>query len=63
MIVDTNVLVAAFHKSEPNHDDARYFLDEFDYQWLVRAAVVIETWGFIVGSQRLHGELRISGLA
>ncbi len=49
-IIDTNVLVAAFNKKQDHHDDAKLVLDESGYQWLVPAAVVVETWGMLVGS-------------
>jgi hypothetical protein len=52
MIVDTNVLVTAFHKDDPQYGYARYFLDEEPYQWLIAAAVVVETWGYLVGSRK-----------
>jgi predicted nucleic acid-binding protein len=52
VLLDTNVLVAAFWDRDPEHNSARYFIDEFPHQWLVPAAVVVETWGLIVGSKK-----------
>jgi predicted nucleic acid-binding protein len=52
MLVDTNVLVHAFDKSESKHEDARYFLDEWDAEWLIPVGVVVETWGMLVGKNR-----------
>lgn len=52
LILDTNVLVQAFDPDEEHHEDARYFLDEYPYQWLVSVAVVVETWGFLVGKNK-----------
>ncbi len=52
MLLDTNVLVAAFDKDDPDHIDAGTFVREFDYQWLVPIAVVVESWGMLVGSRK-----------
>jgi predicted nucleic acid-binding protein len=49
MLLDTNVLVSAFYSKDPKHEDTKYFLEEADYQWLIPAVVVIETWGLLVG--------------
>jgi predicted nucleic acid-binding protein len=51
ILIDTNVLIAAFLPDEPRHAEARYFLDEFQHQWLIPTAVVVETWGWIVGKR------------
>ena len=50
--LDTNVLVKAFLPSEDQHNEARYFIDEFDHQWFIPVAVIVETWGFLVGKSK-----------
>lgn len=52
VILDTNVLVAAFCPQDQNHEDARYFIDEWAGPFVVPIAVLIEAWGMIVGSQK-----------
>ena len=52
VILDTNVLVAAFCPRDQHHEDARFFIDECTAPLLVPIAVLIETWGMIVGSYR-----------
>jgi predicted nucleic acid-binding protein len=52
VIVDTNVLVAAFCPDDQNHEDARRFVDEWPELFVVPIAVLIETWGMIVGSRK-----------
>jgi predicted nucleic acid-binding protein len=51
MIVDTNVLVAAFLVDDQNHSDARTFLFELADQVIIPSAVLVETWGMLVGSK------------
>lgn len=50
-MLDTNVLVSAFSKDDRHHESARYFLDEFEGQFIIPVAVLIETWGMLVGSR------------
>lgn len=52
VILDTNVLVAAFYPRDKYHEDAKYFIDECSDPLAVPIAVLIETWGMIVGSRR-----------
>ena len=52
MIVDTNVLVAAFLTNDENHNDAYTFLFELADQVIIPSAVLVETWGMLVGSKR-----------
>lgn len=52
MLLDTNVLVGAFDPSDRYHDDANCFIMEYPYQWLVPIAVIIETWGILVGRSK-----------
>lgn len=55
VIVDTNVLVAAFIEStEGRHETARAFLQLWGEQGLtlVPVPVLVETWGMIVGSRK-----------
>ena len=54
LLLDTNVLVAAFNPSEDdgNKDNAKYILDEHEQQLLVPTVVVVEAWGFLVGRSR-----------
>jgi predicted nucleic acid-binding protein len=49
IITDSNVLIAAFWNQDPNRLETLYFLDEYEYQWIIPIGVVVETWGFIVG--------------
>jgi predicted nucleic acid-binding protein len=50
MMLDTNVLVHGFRKRERYHRQARYFLDEYEKQFVIPVAVVVEAWGMLVGS-------------
>lgn len=52
LLVDTNVFVKAFNPSEEQHEYARFFLEETEYQLLIPVAVVIETWGMLVGARQ-----------
>jgi predicted nucleic acid-binding protein len=52
VILDTNVLVAAFYPKDKYHEDAKYFIDEWWEPLVVPIAVLIETWGMIVGSRK-----------
>ena len=49
VITDSNLLIEAFLSNAPKQVEARYFLDEFEHQWLIPIGVIVETWGFIVG--------------
>lgn len=57
MLVDTNVLVAAFLPGEDadRHYYATYILEENGRPLLVPMAVVVEALGFIIGSRRNFG--------
>lgn len=52
ILVDTNVLYAAFGKKDRRKDDAMVFLDEWNGDLLIPVSVVVETWGLLVGSDR-----------
>lgn len=52
VLLDTNVLVGAFDPEDSNHEEARFFIDESQYQLLVPLAVIVEAWGFLVGSRK-----------
>jgi predicted nucleic acid-binding protein len=52
VITDSNLLIDAFWKEAPNHEASKYFLDEFEHQWIIPIGVVVETWGFIVGKNK-----------
>jgi hypothetical protein len=52
MILDTNVLVAAFCPRDQHHEDARWFIDEWPEPFLVPITVLVETWNMIVGSYK-----------
>ena len=54
LLIDTNVLVAAFYSREElgRQEQAKYVLDEFDRPLLVPTVVVVEAWGMLVGSRR-----------
>ena len=63
-LVDTGVLVAAFYPGDGRHDDANTFLNELhQYALYVPIAVVIETWGILVGGQRKYREGGINLMA
>jgi predicted nucleic acid-binding protein len=51
MMLDTNVLVSAFSKEDRYHEPARRFIDESKRQLIIPVAVLIETWGMLVGSR------------
>ena len=48
VILDTNVLYAAFSDTDQRHEEARIYLDD-PIQLIVPMPVVIETWGLLVG--------------
>lgn len=50
VILDTNVLVAAFWPRDQYHEDARYFIDEWAAPFFVPLAVLVESWNMLVGS-------------
>jgi len=52
LLLDTNVLFAAFypHDDASRHEYAKYLIEEDDTPLLVSTAVVVETWGLLVGS-------------
>jgi predicted nucleic acid-binding protein len=52
ILVDTNVLYAAFGKKDRRKGDAKAFLDDWDGDLLIPVSVVVETWGMLVGSDR-----------
>lgn len=52
ILVDTNILVKAFLKGEQDQEYIYYFLEEYEHQLLIPAAVVVEAWGFIVGARK-----------
>jgi predicted nucleic acid-binding protein len=53
VFLDTNVLVAAFHPNDQRHDYANAFLEMMvEEQLIVPMAVIIETWGMLVGSRK-----------
>lgn len=57
MLIDTNVLIAAFCPDEdPGRQElAQYMLHQQDERpLLVPSAVVVEAWGLLVGSRRHH---------
>lgn len=49
VITDSNLLIEAFLYGAPRQAEARYFLDEFEHQWVIPIGVIVETWGFLVG--------------
>jgi predicted nucleic acid-binding protein len=51
LILDTNVLYAAFSPKDQRHEDATTFL-EIGEQYIVPVSVLIETWGLIVGRDK-----------
>lgn len=51
VVLDTNVLVAAFCADDQYHDDADNFVNDWEETLLVPVAVLIEAWGVIVGSK------------
>jgi predicted nucleic acid-binding protein len=51
-LVDTNVIVAGFLEEDQNHTDARYYLDELVEQIIIPSAVLVESWGMLVGSRK-----------
>ncbi|HEX8396347.1 MAG TPA: hypothetical protein VF644_02805 [Pyrinomonadaceae bacterium] len=52
ILIDTNVLYAAFGKKDRRKDDAKTFLDIWNGDLLIPISVVVETWGLLVGSDR-----------
>ena len=52
LLVDTNVLVAAFLPADDRHTDAHTFIMDADYQLIIPVAVIVETWGFLCGSRK-----------
>lgn len=57
VLIDTNVLVAAFWPDDPLYEDTRTFLFEVvEGQLIVPMSVVVETWGMLVGSNKCWDE-------
>lgn len=56
VLLDTNVLCAAFDPGDDRHDDAEEFLEVWEYPFIVSMGVVIEAWGLLVGSRKLWQE-------
>ncbi len=54
LLLDTNVLVAAFYSREDagRQEYAKYVLDDLDRPLLVPTVVVVEAWGMLVGSRK-----------
>lgn len=51
VMLDTNVVYAAFSKTDSRHDDCVAYL-ELEEQYLLPLPVIIETWGLLVGRDR-----------
>jgi predicted nucleic acid-binding protein len=64
MLVDTNVLVAAFWPGETpgRRDNAQFVLNEYDRPLLIPSAVIVEAWGMIVGAKRGSGDALLTWL-
>ncbi len=52
VLSDTNILVAAFDTNDSRHEDTLTYIDGLVAPLVVPVAVVIETWGFLVGSRK-----------
>lgn len=52
LILDTNVLVSGFSRKDKHHGTARVVLDDWIDDLVVPVAVLIESWGILVGSRR-----------
>jgi hypothetical protein len=50
LLIDTCVIYAAFSDRDQRKESAEAFLDLWDGDILVTVAVVVETWGMLVGS-------------
>lgn len=51
VMLDTNVVYAAFSKSDARHEDSLAYL-EMEEQYLLPLSVIVETWGLLVGRDR-----------
>jgi predicted nucleic acid-binding protein len=51
VMLDTNVVYAAFSKDDSRHGDCLAYLD-LEEQYLLPLSVVVETWGLLVGRDR-----------
>jgi predicted nucleic acid-binding protein len=56
VLLDTNVLCAAFNPSDSRHEDAKAFLDLWEDPFFVSMEVVVEAWGLLVGSRKRRVE-------
>src|SRR5437867_9094496 len=53
VILDTNVIVAAFHPRDQRHGDAKALLEILEErQLIIPMVVVVEVWGMLVGSMK-----------
>jgi predicted nucleic acid-binding protein len=52
LLLDTNVLVARFYPKDQWHENASEFIDEWDDPFVVPIGVLIEAWGWLVGSRK-----------
>ena len=48
VLLDTNVLYAAFNPHDDLHESAKEFLDEWPVPFVVSMGVVVEAWGLLV---------------
>jgi predicted nucleic acid-binding protein len=52
VLLDTNVLYAAFAQEDQHKDNALVFLDIWDGDILIPISVIVETWGMLVGGKK-----------
>jgi len=52
VIIDTNVLVAAFLESDQNHESASFYLQNCSNPMYIPVPVIIETWGMLVKARQ-----------
>jgi predicted nucleic acid-binding protein len=51
VMLDTNVVYAAFNQQDARHEDSLAYL-ELEEQYLLPMSVIVETWGLLVGRDR-----------
>ena len=52
VMLDTNILVAAFRRHDDFHEVAIYFLNEWPDPFIIPISVLVECWGMLEGSYK-----------
>lgn len=60
VMLDTNILVAAFTESDEYHETAAVFLRDWSDPFIIPISVLVECWGMLAGSfKNWHAAMRL----